>query len=60
MLEIISRIRDWAGGEAQVMAWYRSQPIPALDGRTSEVLVKSGQVDAMRDYLDHLALGGFA
>ncbi len=60
MLEIISRVRDWAGGEAQAMAWYRSQPIPALDGRTSEALVKSGRATAVRDYLDHLALGGFA
>ena len=60
MLEIISRIREWAGGEAQAMAWYRSQPIPALDGRTPEALVKSGQSGAVRDYLDHLALGGFA
>lgn len=60
VLEIISRVRDWAGGEAQAMAWYRSQPIPALDGRTSEALVKSGKAGAVRDYLDHLALGGFA
>lgn len=60
MLEIISRIRDWAGGEAQAMAWYRAQPIPALDGRTPEALVKSGQAGAVRDYLDHMALGGFA
>ena len=60
MLEIISRVHDWAGGDAQAMAWYRSQPIPALDGRTPEALVKSGQAAAVRDYLDHLALGGFA
>lgn len=60
VLEIISRVRDWAGGDAQAMAWYRSQPIPALDGRTPEALVKSGQAAAVRDYLDHLALGGFA
>lgn len=60
MLEIISRIREWAGGEAQAMAWYRSQPIPALDGRTPEALVKDGRAGAVRDYLDHLALGGFA
>lgn len=60
MLEIISRVRDWAGGEAQAMAWYRSQPIPALDGRTPEALVKSGKATAVRDYLDHLSLGGFA
>ncbi len=60
MLEIISRVRDWSGGEAQAMAWYRSQPIPALDGRTPEALVKSGRAHAVREYLDHVALGGFA
>lgn len=60
MLEILARIREWAGGEAQALSWYRSQPIPALDGRTAEALVKSGEAAAVRDYLDHLALGGFA
>lgn len=60
MLEIISRVRDWAGGETQAMAWYRSQPIPALDGRTAEALVKAGRAAAVREYLDHFALGGYA
>ena len=60
MLEIIARVHEWAGGEAQAMAWYRSQPIPALDGRTSEALVKSGRAGAVRAYLDHVALGGYA
>lgn len=60
MLEIIARVQNWAGGETQALAWYRSQPIPALDGRTAEALVKSGEAGAVRDYLDHIALGGFA
>jgi hypothetical protein len=60
MLEIISRVSDWAGGSDQAMAWYRAQPIPAFGGRTAEALVKSGQASAVRDYLDHIALGGFA
>ncbi len=60
MLEILARVRDWAGGDIQAMAWYRSQPIPALDGRTPEALVKAGQASSVRSYLDHLALGGFA
>jgi uncharacterized protein (DUF2384 family) len=60
MLEILARIQDWAGSEAQAIAWYRAQPIPALDGRTAEALVKSGDAGAVRDYLDHMALGGFA
>jgi hypothetical protein len=60
MLEILDRIDDWAGGEAQALAWYRSQPIPALDGRTAEALVQSGDAALVRSYLDHVALGGFA
>jgi len=60
MLEIISRVTEWAGGKEQAMAWYRAQPIPAFGGRTAEALVKEGKAAAVRDYLDHMALGGFA
>lgn len=60
MLEIISRVTDWAGGKDQAMAWYRAQPLPAFGGRTAEALVKDGKAAAVRDYLDHMALGGFA
>ena len=60
MLEILGRIADWAGGEVQAMAWYRGQPIPAFGGRTAESLVKSNQAGSLRDYLDHMAMGGFA
>ena len=45
---------------SRILAWYRSQPIPALDGRTPEALVKAGRASAVREYLDHFALGGFA
>lgn len=60
MLEIVARVSDWAGGKDQAMAWYRAQPIPAFGGRTAESLVKSGEASALRDYLDHVAMGGFA
>ncbi len=60
MNEILTRVSDWAGGPAQAMAWYRSEPIPAFGGRTAESLVKSGEATALRDYLDSIALGGFA
>jgi hypothetical protein len=60
MLEIVSRVAAWAGGREQAMAWYRAQPIPAFGSRTAESLVKSGQAAALRDYLDHIAMGGFA
>ena len=60
MLEIIGRIVDWAGGEKQAMAWYRAEPIAAFGGRTAESLVKEGKAAAVRDFLDHVATGGFA
>jgi Protein of unknown function (DUF2384). len=60
MLEIVGRVADWAGGEKQAMAWYRAEPIAAFGGRTAESLVKEGKAAAVRDYLDHVATGGFA
>jgi Protein of unknown function (DUF2384) len=60
MLEIISRVSEWAGGDKQAMAWYRSEPLPAFGGRTAEALVKEGHATAVRTYLDHIAMGGFA
>jgi Protein of unknown function (DUF2384) len=60
MLEIVSRISKWAGGKEQAFAWYRAEPIPAFGSRTAESLVKDGKAAAVRDYLDHVALGGFA
>jgi hypothetical protein len=60
MTEILIRVSTWAGGPAQAMAWYRAEPIPAFGGRTAESLVKSGQATALRDYLDSIAMGGFA
>jgi uncharacterized protein (DUF2384 family) len=59
MLEIVGRIADWAGGEKQAMAWYRAEPLAAFGGRTAESLVKEGKAAAVRDYLDHIATGGF-
>jgi hypothetical protein len=60
MAEILLRVSAWAGGREQAMAWYRAEPIPAFGGRTAEQLVKSGQAGALRDYLDSIAMGGFA
>ena len=60
MLEIVGRVSDWAGGVDQAIAWYRAEPIPAFGDRTAESLVKAGHAGAVRDYLDHLATGGFA
>ena len=60
MAEILLRVSVWAGGREQAMAWYRAEPIPAFGGRTAEQLVKSGRAGPLRDYLNSIAMGGFA
>lgn len=60
MNEILTRIAGSAGGLAQAIARYRAESIPAFGGRTAEALVKSGQAGPLGDYLDSIALGGFA
>ncbi|MHB1111028.1 MAG: antitoxin Xre/MbcA/ParS toxin-binding domain-containing protein [Devosia sp.] len=60
LVEIIAFIRNWAGSDRAAMAWYRSEPIPAFGGRTPEAMVRSGKTGLMREFLDHMALGGYA
>lgn len=48
------------GGRPEAMASYRTRPIRALDGRTAEALVKSGQARLVWRYLDEIDVGGFA
>jgi hypothetical protein len=58
--EITSRVSKWAGGDMEAMAWYRTEPIPAFGGLTAEMIVSLGQSAALGDFLEHLAIGGFA
>lgn len=60
MLEILGRVASWTGGPLQALSWYRAEPIPAFGGRTAESLVKDGKAGTVRDFLDHVATGGFA
>lgn len=58
--EIITRVVEWAGGEAAAQKWFRSFPIPAFGGRTAESLVDTGHAKDVREYLDSVALGAYS
>ncbi|GAA5265670.1 hypothetical protein ACOSOMT5_P2097 [Acidiphilium sp. MT5] len=58
--EIINRILPWCGSVPQAFSWFRSQPIPAFGGQTSEDLVRGGRIADIKEYLAGLAVGGFA
>ncbi len=60
MVEIVNRVRPWAGSVPQAFAWYRAQPLPSFGDQTAEALVKEGRAEAVKRYLDRLAVGGFA
>jgi hypothetical protein len=60
IVEILNRVRPWAGSPQQAFAWYRSQPLPSFGDQTAEAMVKEGRAEAVRRYLDRIALGGYA
>jgi hypothetical protein len=60
MVEILSRVRPWAGSPLQAFAWYRSQPIPSFGDQTAEALVKEGRGEDVKRYLDRIEVGGYA
>ena len=60
MVEILNRVRAWAGSPQQAFAWYRSQPISSFGDQTAEALVKEGRAEAVKRYLDRITVGGYA
>jgi hypothetical protein len=58
--QVINRIRSWCGSDQQAFAWYRSQPIPAFGDQTAEELVREGRAEHVMNYLEGIALGGYA
>ncbi len=60
VVEIINRVRGWAGTPQQAFAWYRSQPLPSFGDQTAEALVKEGRAEAVKRHLDRIAVGGYA
>ncbi len=60
VVEIISKITPWAGSEQLAMAWYRNEPIAAFGGFTAENMIVQGKPEAVRQYIEHITLGGFA
>lgn len=60
IVEILNRIRPWAGSPQQAFAWYRSQSLPSFGDQTAEALVKEGRAEAVKRYLDRIAVGGYA
>ena len=60
LIQIINRVRGWAGSPQQAFAWYCSQPLPSFGDQTAESLVKEGRAEAVERHLDRITVGGNA
>lgn len=58
-VEILKRIEPWAGSLSAAWSWYRSYPIAPLGSLTAEELVPRGRGHEVREYLSHIAEGGY-
>jgi hypothetical protein len=50
-IEIINLVLPWVGSTARAVVWYRTRPLPGLDGQTAEQLVNEGRADAVKAQL---------
>ncbi|MDE0699063.1 MAG: MbcA/ParS/Xre antitoxin family protein [Boseongicola sp.] len=48
------------GSELTAYAWFRSEPLPGLDGRTAMQLVQEGKAGQVLEYIDAVDAGVFA
>ena len=61
MMEILRRVEAHTGCATLVAyAWFRSEPLPGLDGMTPHQLVRRGRADHVHAYLDQVTTGGYA
>ena len=58
--EIINAVFPWAGSVSHAFAWYRSQCLPSFGDRTPEDLIREGRAEAVKSYINRIAVGGQA
>lgn len=57
--EIINAVLPLAGSVSHAFAWYRSQCLPSFGDRTAEDLIREGQAEAVKAYINRVGIGGY-
>ncbi len=57
MVEVIAKVEPRFGSPLMAYAWYRSEPLPGLDGQTAMTLVREGRADDVLDLIDAVDAG---
>jgi hypothetical protein len=50
-IEVINLVLPWVGSTTRAVAWYRTRPLPGLDGQTAEQLVNQGRAPVVKAQL---------
>jgi hypothetical protein len=56
-IEVINLVLPWVGSTARAVAWYRTRPLPNLDGQTAEQLVNQGRAEVVKAQLARMPPG---
>jgi hypothetical protein len=56
---VLNYIKNWVSSEEEALRWYQRNHIPSLN-MTAQKAVKKGKFNAVKEYLEHINLGGFA
>lgn len=60
MAKVIEKATRWTGSRTAALIWARTERIPALDNRTAQDAVRSGDFKAVLFYLESIEGGAFA
>jgi uncharacterized protein (DUF2384 family) len=60
VLDILSRVVEWAGSGPAAIVWYHSRPLEGFGNQTAADLVKAGRSEAVRHHISALERGGYA
>ncbi|MEM9765191.1 MAG: antitoxin Xre/MbcA/ParS toxin-binding domain-containing protein [Pseudomonadota bacterium] len=57
MVEIVNKVEPRFGSALMAYAWYRSEPLPGLGGRTAMQMVREGRAGEVLDLIDAVDAG---
>ena len=57
MVEIVNKVEPRFGSALMAYAWYRSEPLPGLGGRTAMRMVQDGHADEVLALIDAVDAG---
>ncbi len=58
--QLIALVRSWTASHAEAVVWFEEQPLPSFGNLTPADLMRQGRADAVRAYIDRIAVGGYS